>query len=412
MNHGIIWFRRDLRVADQAAFAQALSECSRLSAVVFEPPDLRPHPREFFWQCARDLRSQLRRWNIDLHVLAGSPADVLPDLIKEAGADAVYATAHANVHDQREETELQNRCPVVPVFLTDQLTLIPWEDVPPSARERLGQFTAFRQELIKRFLVPPEVPPPRLRDAGSSWRPRADLLAKEPRAPLADLPFGLRGGETAALMRLHEYLSPGETAPVLTYKETRNGLLRRDDSTKLSPFLARGCLSPRQVYWEIRRFEARVFANASTQWVVYELMWRDYFKYFARQHGESFFARTGIRNRELNLGLDVVKLDRWTHGETGESFVDANMRELWRTGWMSNRGRQNVASFWAKTWGMDWRAGAEWFSKSLIDDDPESNYGNWGYLAGVGTDPRDRVFDVKLQAEIYDPMGEYQRRWQ
>ena len=87
------------------------------------------------------------------------------------------------------------------------------------------------------------------------------------------------------------------------------------------------------------------------------------------------------------------------------------MRELLETGWMSNRGRQNVASFWAKTLQGDWRRGARWFAQQLIDHDPESNWGNWQYLAGVGFDPRDRVFNLERQAELYDPDGAYQRRW-
>ena len=103
--------------------------------------------------------------------------------------------------------------------------------------------------------------------------------------------------------------------------------------------------------------------------------------------------------------------EQWTNAETEEPFVNANMRELNETGWMSNRGRQNVASFLCKNMGVNWLLGAQYFAQHLIDYDVESNYGNWAYLAGVGVDPRDRQFNIGRQAHIYDPHGAYQRRW-
>jgi deoxyribodipyrimidine photo-lyase len=119
----------------------------------------------------------------------------------------------------------------------------------------------------------------------------------------------------------------------------------------------------------------------------------------------------GIRGEKYAWEHSKEALQSWIRGETDNDFVNANMRELLHTGWMSNRGRQNVASYWAKTLGQDWRAGAAWFESMLLDYDVHSNWGNWMYNSGVGNDPRDRKFNPSLQAERYDPKGTYRRLW-
>ena len=102
---------------------------------------------------------------------------------------------------------------------------------------------------------------------------------------------------------------------------------------------------------------------------------------------------------------------KWISGQTKEPFVNANMLELKKTGWMSNRGRQNAASYFAKELFMDWRIGAAYFESLLIDYDVHSNYGNWMYIAGVGNDPRNRKFNIRSQADRYDENGKFQQLW-
>ena len=192
--------------------------------------------------------------------------------------------------------------------------------------------------------------------------------------------FPFSGGENSGLERLQYFLWTSDC--VAKYKETRNGLLGRDYSTKFSPWLAAGCLSPRKIFWEIKKYEEKRVANQSTYWVIFELLWRDYFRFVCYKYGDSVFHETGIMNKRLPWSQDKVKFEAWREGRTGVPFVDANMRELARTGWMSNRGRQNVASFLVKDLGLDWRLGAEWFESQLLDHDVCSNYGNWNYAAG------------------------------
>ncbi|CAH1793087.1 unnamed protein product, partial [Owenia fusiformis] len=199
---------------------------------------------------------------------------------------------------------------------------------------------------------------------------------------------------------------------VAVYKETRNGMVGSDYSTKFSTWLAHGCLSPRQIYWELKKYEAKRTSNQSTYWVVFELLWRDYFKYVGLKYGDKLFYLDGVMGKHIEWKRDQKLFEAWKEGRTGVPYVDANMREMAATGFMSNRGRQNVASFLTKDLKLDWRMGAEWFESMLIDHDVCSNYGNWQYSAGIGNDPRqDRKFNMVKQGLDYDPQGEYVRLW-
>jgi deoxyribodipyrimidine photo-lyase len=230
------------------------------------------------------------------------------------------------------------------------------------------------------------------------------------RVPAKRSAFPFKGGEVCALKRLHHYL--WETNAISSYKETRNGLVGTQYSTKFSPWLAIGNLSPRMIYAEVKKFEASRVKNQSTYWVIFELIWRDYFRYVCLKYGNAVFQAGGIRGLQVKWKQDFGRFDRWKSGSTGVPFVDANMRELLNTGWMSNRGRQNVASFLVKDLKLDWRLGAEWFESMLIDHDVCSNYGNWNYAAGIGNDPREnRKFNVVKQGFDYDPNGRFVKLW-
>ncbi|TXG62384.1 hypothetical protein EZV62_013747 [Acer yangbiense] len=218
------------------------------------------------------------------------------------------------------------------------------------------------------------------------------------------------GGESAALGRVYEYLWKKDLLRV--YKETRNGMLGPDYSTKFSPWLASGSLSPRYIYEEVKRYERERQANDSTYWVLFELIWRDYFRFISLKYGNALFHLGGPRKVEHKWSQDQKLFESWRDGCTGYPLIDANMKELTATGFMSNRGRQIVCSFLVRDMGIDWRMGAEWFETCLLDYDPCSNYGNWTYGAGVGNDPReDRYFSIPKQAQTYDPEGEYVAYW-
>ena len=163
---------------------------------------------------------------------------------------------------------------------------------------------------------------------------------------------------------------------------------------------------PRPVLPEDRRFD-----NKSTYWMIFELIWSDFFTFIGWKHGDRLFHQSGPMQKDIDWVGDDEVFRRWATGTTGIPFVDANMRELNRTGYMSNRGRQNVASFLADALQVDWRMGAAYFESKLLDYDVASNWGNWVYQAGVGNDSRDGYFYVPGQAERYDPKGKYVKHW-
>jgi deoxyribodipyrimidine photo-lyase len=169
-----------------------------------------------------------------------------------------------------------------------------------------------------------------------------------------------------------------------------------------------GCLSPRYIYEQVQKYEQQRIKNDSTYWLIFELLWRDYFRFICAKHGNKIFYLSGLQGVDIPWEEDWEKFDLWRQGMTGFPLVDANMRELAATGFMSNRGRQNVASFLTKNLGINWQMGAEWFESLLIDYDVCSNYGNWNYTAGVGNDARGfRFFNIIKQSKDYDRLGEY-----
>lgn len=166
--------------------------------------------------------------------------------------------------------------------------------------------------------------------------PTLESLGLEPYQPDPRSAFPFGGGATAAWGRIDGWMWSDHA--LATYRATRNELLGHSYSSELSPWLAMGCLSPRQVYWEVRRFEEEAVANKDTYWLIFELRWREYFKYVALKHGDAIFQGAGIRGQPRTTTAHRTAIEEWTSGRTGTPFVDANMVELNRTGFMSNRG--------------------------------------------------------------------------
>jgi deoxyribodipyrimidine photo-lyase len=284
----------------------------------------------------------------------------------------------------------------------------------PYEIENIPQvFTGFRKKCEKYADIRPletiSKMPEKNRVAHLTKVPSLTELGLETFAQDVRTAFPFKGGEKAGLARLQQYA--WETKKLSYYKKTRNGLVGTDYSSKFSAWLANGSLSPRMIYHEIKKYESQIEKNESTYWMIFELIWRDFFKYISLKHENNIFKLEGILHKTYDWSRDEKLIQQWIDGKTNEPFVNANMLELKHTGWMSNRGRQNVASYFARTLALDWRIGAAYFESVLLDYDVHSNYGNWIYVSGVGNDPRNRTFNVKLQAERYDANNKFQNRW-
>ncbi len=441
----LIWFRHDLRVRDQQTLTEAVKDAAHhqrpLLAVYFFEPRLTGADRfgqermgvyraMFLLETLKAHKQDLRALNIELLVLEDDPRDALPALIKRVNAQRAFASRHVTDEECEQELLIREQLKdVCPLSLYWTHTLYTQRQLPFSLGDLPDVYTQFRKKVersanVTEPLVPPQVLAPQLRWALDSGEPQCQLSSLWSRWSERLQAHGLRderaaillaGGAEAGEARVHDYCwSKGH---VERYKDTRNGLIGADYSTKFSAWLSVGALSPRWVWWEVLRYEDERIANDSTYWVRFELLWREYFQWVALLYGSSLFKLGGLsadlgRSRPKKSYENARAFERWSRGLTGDDFVDANMKELNATGFMSNRGRQNVASYLVHDLNLDWRMGAGYFEAQLIDYDPASNWGNWAYIAGVGNDPRpQRKFNTRGQAERYDSQGRYRTLW-
>lgn len=180
------------------------------------------------------------------------------------------------------------------------------------------------------------------------------------------------GGETNGIQRIHDYIWKDDC--LKDYFDTRNGMIGANYSTKFSPWLAHGCISSRYIVKQVQKYEQQRISNKSTYWVIFELLWRDYCKFFAYKYENEIFYPAGTTGRNVHWEYNEKYIHAWKMGMTGYPLVDANMRELIATGFMSNRGRQNVASFISIDLQQDWRIGGNYFESYLLDYDVYSNW--------------------------------------
>jgi deoxyribodipyrimidine photo-lyase len=432
----LYWLRNDLRLHDNEVLAALPAHAEALLPVFcFDPdtlgadrylglPRLGPHRLPFLLEALTDLQRRYAALGSGIHFVIGNPATELARLVRDLGLSTVWASAEHPHEETTAEINLKAALgPALPLRLFETLSLLHPHDLPIPVRQLPLSFSKFRFDVAVGTPVRPPLPTPRQLPplpAGVMPAPLptaatvAQVIGLSSVAPSRDsrsaLPI-LSGGETAALARLHDYAV--DRRLIARYNDTRNEMLGEAFSTKLSPWLANGSLSARQIWAAIADYEAVAGRNGKgSQQLRMELVWRDYFRLLARRAGAGFFRLAGLRDQLPKAPEpDRATFDRWTQGRTGNTFVDANMRELAATGFMSNRGRQNVASYLIHDLRQDWRWGAAWFEYQLIDHDPASNWGNWKYIAGTGTDVRDTAFDVAQQARRYDPKGRYVRTW-
>ncbi|MDP5101115.1 MAG: DASH family cryptochrome [Nonlabens sp.] len=433
----LVWFRNDLRVNDNEVLKAACEQGDGVIGVYFFDPAFYedsawdsslgielpftktgPYRAQFIIESVTNLRENLLKQGIPLLVFHGAPHTIIPELVEKHSIENIYLQHEWTRDEHAQEEKLGHALDKLPskpkghrfyeqfLFHPDDVPFASWQQIPRV-------FTEFRKKLEKessvRSLVSIEGYKQELPETITTTIPTLKDLGLQPIKVDSRTAFPWKGGEDAAMERIQGYFF--RTKKLQYYKKTRNGLIGTDYSSKLSAWLANGSISARQIYWEVKRFEKEVVANQDTYWMIFELIWRDFFKYVSLKHGASLFKIGGILEKDYEWKSSQRELEKWTNGETHEPFVNANMKELAATGWMSNRCRQNVASYWSLHKEQDWRIGAAYFEHILIDYDVHSNYGNWMYNSGVGNDPRNRTFNIQLQAKNYDGDGKFQRLW-
>lgn len=427
MKRALVWFTTDLRLHDNETLVQAINYSDEVIPVYcldethFKTSKWGFHKTgsfrtQFLLESLIDLDKNLRAIGSSLIVVKGKPEMEIIKLAQQYRVQKVFAKKEAAFEEiqtqHKVEKELEKINCLFETFCTS--TLYHEHDLPFAINDIPDIFTNFRKRIEKECSIREVFPKPI--SINSPLMEPVHLpnleelgLTKVAQDSRAAMPF--KGGETAGLTRLHYYLF--ESKAIATYKQTRNGLVGESYSSKFSAWLSLGCLSARNIYHEIKQYEAQYTANESSYWMVFELIWRDYFRFIMKKYKHLFFLPNGIKKTGTQTHKHNPALfEKWINGQTGNDFIDANMLELKLSGFMSNRGRQNVASYLCHNLKLDWRYGAAYFEQQLIDYDVYSNWGNWAYVAGVGNDPREnRVFNIDKQANDYDNNKTFRNLW-
>jgi deoxyribodipyrimidine photo-lyase len=444
----IYWFRHDLRVNDNLALNHACDlacdldaellpvfchtgayGCLRTSQTTWGFARMSPHRQAFLLDTLLDLRQQLSSYQLELLELDG-------ELCEQTDFFAYVAKHYADVRIVCEDIvppeEIAQRKGLQDLGLSVQAiwqsTMLNPEEFDFDLAEMPDQFTAFRHKVeAARYTVRAPAPTQlaRLQALPSSTMQQFTLqfgakrigdkqaLTHDQRSSFPYWESAFQGGSRSAMQHLVNYFS---TDLAHRYKQTRNQLSGVDFSTKFSPWLASGALSAPQIIHALQNFEQAHGKSDSSYWIWFELLWRDYFRFLHLKYGAQLYRPSGLSKTPVELpAFDPARFHQWTYAATGDALIDAAMCELRMTGYVSNRLRQQVASYWLHELAGDWRVGAAWFESQLLDYDVYSNQGNWLYLAGLGTDPRGylggRWFDPQKQAKQHDADGRYRRLW-
>lgn len=402
----VVWLQHDIRIHDNAPLKAALDSGLPVVFVYAKTfnhkrfkVNASPLKKAYLNQTLEALRQLCEPYNIPLLVYENDIITALNLLGKTMKIAQVYAYASDSIFEKDAQDQVKKAWPIT---LFEGRTLIHFSDAPFSVFDTPRSFTNFRKRVESRFFVrkPIQV----------TLKRQEPLPINSTKLDLLEVPLIVEAGEKAGLKRLSYYLE--ETHKIKTYKETRNGMDDFDDSTKFSFYISVGALSVRTIYFKIKEYENTYGKNDSTYWVIFELLWRDFFKYQEKKDPFKMVHKHGIQEKVIDWPNHPSFLEAIKTGKTGYPLIDANILELLSTGYMSNRGRQNVASFWVKNLGLDWRLGEAFFEHHLLDYDVASNTGNWQYITGIGNDSMPfRYFDVMGQGARYDQNHAYLLKW-
>ncbi len=413
----LYWVTKDLRLDDNPALLEAADSDGLLMAFCVDPRWFSPfrfhlasmgtHRWNFLQESLSGFNKSLSPLGQHLEVFYERPEIQLSKLIDTHSIGRLVCSKQFGSDERSTLTFLAKRHGNLEIVEMDSNTLFSQKSLPFDLQELPSTYSQFRRAVEGIPISAPLAPPSRLPEAPRNSSPSLSRPHWIPNPTSSKCLF--LGGENQALTHLESYFA-GELPA--SYKLTRNALDGWENSSKMSPWLNGGELSPRRLLHRLRDYEASITANESTHWLFVELLWREYFQWLALKIGSALFALKGSTSCQLLGCFYPERFQQWCHGSTPYPLVNACMVQLQQTGYLSNRGRQIAASCFINELELDWRYGAAWFEHQLVDYDVAVNWGNWQYIAGVGADPRGgRHFNLTKQQEIYDPDGHYRARW-
>ncbi len=420
----LVWFRNDLRIHDNEILLEATRKADKVLPVYcFDPyyftknaagePKTGSFRARFLIESVANLRSNLRSMGSDLIVRIGNPAEIIPQLAEEYQVSEVYHHREVAYEETAISEQVETALWKVKLNLKHFIghTLYHKEDLPFPIKDIPDSFSTFKKKVERDSNVrpcvdtPEHISSPAINDAGelpTLQQLGLDEPADDPRAT-----DQFTGGETTALCRLQQYFANTDFLISPKAKTT----VYTDNSSKLSAWLSVGCISMRQVYWEVIKHEQASNTHHGDI-LILELLWRDYFRFMFKKHGQKFYKAEALSHDTLNGPAEDEAFDTWKTGTTGIPFIDASMHKLNATGYINNYSRQMVALYLVRNLKVNWTKGAAYFEQTLIDYSPASNWGNWAFIAGMTHDPKDnRYFNFNKAAEELETNSDFVNTW-
>jgi deoxyribodipyrimidine photo-lyase len=413
MRPALLWFRRNLRLSDNAALiAAAESGRAVIPIYILDEQDVGGASRWWLQHSLTCLDNDLRQMGSSLVLRSGSPNQVLAEIAGQAGAAALYYTRRYEPASRRQEDEVEKALSeTLCIHVSDDSYMHAPETVATRTGTPYRVFTPFWKSAGSFGDPPVPLPTPTSLTfvSHSLSSSRLQDFGLLPTAP--DWAQGLRDtwvpGETSALDRVDEL---GSVVQDYNQHRDRPDL---DATSRLSPHLHFGEVSVRQVWHATNQLAMRLRNEDGANALLRQLYWREFSNYL-------LFHFPGLPDKPLRREFEAFPwsanedlLQAWQRGMTGYPIVDAGMRQLRQIGWMHNRVRMIVASFLVKDLLIPWQRGAAWFLDNLVDADLANNAASWQWVAGCGSDaaPYFRIFNPTLQGKKFDPDGDYVRQW-
>jgi deoxyribodipyrimidine photo-lyase len=413
----LLLFSNDLRVHDHPALnfvadSESLHCLYVVEAALFLPkdyqqPSLSAKRWVFLSEALADLNQSLNDFGQYLDVQHGDWIKSVEQTLQRLKIERLLLSRPTGFYERTRLKALLTKHPKLKIQLVDSYTLFEANQSDALNTQLPKHFTPFRKQVEQLSVMPPkaavsDLPPP------VEPATRFALPIKDANGDQDDMPAA-HGGEQAALNHIHRYFQ--SHAPK-DYKQTRNALSGWETSSKCSFWLSQGSLSCRTLWKATLDYESINGENEGTDWLRFELLWREYFQWLAHKQGAQLFAFQGSAKHPPLTSFYSQRFKAWCEGTTPYPLVNAIMKELRTTGYISNRARQIAASALVNELSVDWRYGAAWFEQHLLDYDVASNWGNWQYIAGVGADPRGgRHFNLEKQQAQFDPDHRYIKDW-
>jgi len=417
----LVWFRNDLRLHDNEMLVEAIAKSDEILPVFCFDPRQFEHTRyhtiktgairaRFLIESVSDLRNSFKNLGGDILILNGKPEELLPELVSKYDIAEVYHHREVASEETEISTQVEDLLWKQKVNLKHFIghTLYNKEDLPFPIKDIPDVFTQFKKKTERDAIVKPcFLTPAKISFvAVDNWGdlPELATLAVNEDPSAINKTTEFRGGEKEALKHLHDFLHTGEGMALANASLKKNEIV-----SKLSPWLALGCLSPREVYWKMKDAEANYGLKPYFNQIVVGLLWRDYYRFMFKKYRNTFFKPEGFAKVAKSISLEESDLlNSWKIGNTGQPLVDALMHELNTTGYINNAARQLIATYLIYELNINWVMGAAYLEEKLIDYAPASNWGNWANVAGVGNDQRlTASFDFEKLLKVVDPKGIY-----